>query len=298
MVCDPVRKTPHSGRTRRARPIRPVRPAADSAPQPVPQVETEALGQAARGRALLESQYELIQKKLQVMGRHSGLPEHEAEELRSWALFKLVEDDYRILGRWEGRSSFATYLTVVLVNLTRDYRIHVWGKWRPSAAAQRLGEEAVLLEQLTVRDGLPLEEAIYRMRIEKGVSTPAAGLEALALKLPPRSGRRQVDDGELVWLPVDGQVEARLVDGERARAAARVRDVLPALFRELPAEDRLLLQLHYRNDLSMAAISPLLGIPQRELYSRRDRCLKKLRRALEQTGLDACGLRVLFAEHA
>ena len=61
------------------------------------------------------------------MGRRSGLPEHEAEELRSWALFKLVEDDYRILARWEGRSKLSSYLTVVLVNLMRDYRIHVWG---------------------------------------------------------------------------------------------------------------------------------------------------------------------------
>jgi RNA polymerase sigma factor for flagellar operon FliA len=256
----------------------------------------EADTPAARGRALLESHYDLIQSKLQVMGRRSGLPEHEAEELQSWALFKLVEDDYRILARWEGRSTFSSYLTVVLVNLMRDYRIHVWGKWRPSAAAQRLGEEAILLERLLGRDGLPLGEAIHRMRVEKGVSTPATALEALALKLPQRTGRWRVDEGELLRFPVDGRVEARLVDGERARAAAQVHGKLPALLRELPAEDRLLLQLHYRDDLSMAAISPVLGVPQRELYSRRDRCLKKLRRSLEGAGIDARCLSVLFAD--
>ena len=48
----------------------------------------------------------------------------------------------------------------------------------------------------------------------------------------------------------------------------------------------------------MAAISPVLGVPQRELYSRRDRCLKKLRRSLERAGLDARCLSVLFAERA
>jgi hypothetical protein len=35
-------------------------------------------------------------------------------------LLKFVENDYRILGCWEGRSSFPTFLAVVLVNLLRD----------------------------------------------------------------------------------------------------------------------------------------------------------------------------------
>ena len=91
---------------------------------------------AARGRALLENHFEFIQRLLRHLSHRSGLPEHEAEEFRSWALFKLVEDDYRMLALWQGRSSFSTYLNVVLVNLMRDFRIQVWGKWRPSAAAR------------------------------------------------------------------------------------------------------------------------------------------------------------------
>ena len=92
------------------------------------------------------------------LSRRSGLPEHEAEEFRSWALFKLVENDSRVLARWEGRSSFSTYLNVALSNLLRDYRIQVWGKWRPSAQARRGGSMAVLLERLWIRDGLSLDE--------------------------------------------------------------------------------------------------------------------------------------------
>jgi RNA polymerase sigma factor (sigma-70 family) len=294
MVCEPVVKVPLPGREQRSRPTCRPRSEARSRPEPVPEVK--AFSPAARGRALLESHYDLIVRKLQIMGRRSGLPDHEAEEFRSWALFKLVEDDYRILGKWEGRSSFPTYLTVVLVNLMRDYRIHVWGKWRPSAAARRLGEEALLLEELLVRDSLSLEDAIRRMRMEKGILMPASDLETLALKLPQRTGRRWIDDGELLRFSVDGQVEERLMEGERVQAAARLHEVLPALLRELPAEERLLLGLRYRNNLSMAAISPILGIPQRELYSRCSRCLKNLRRSLERAGLDAGCLGVIFGE--
>ncbi|HEV7785628.1 MAG TPA: sigma-70 family RNA polymerase sigma factor, partial [Thermoanaerobaculia bacterium] len=249
----------------------------------------------SRGRTLLEEHFPLIRQRLDRLSRLSGLPEHEAEELRAWALFKLVENDYRILASWEGRSSFSTFLTVVLVNLTRDYRIHVWGKWRPSAAALRQGSEAVLLERLYVRDRLPLDETIERMRTEHGISLSRAELEEMAASLRRSPERRQVGEEELLRIPVDGQVESRIENGERSRTEERLRELLGPLLQSLPAQDRLLLKLHFRDGLSMAAISPLLGRPQRELYSARDKCLKKLRRSLEGAGLSPDQVRRLWA---
>lgn len=239
----------------------------------------------SKGRTLLEQHFQLICQKLDRLSRFSGLPEHEAEELRSWALFKLVENDYRILASWEGRSSFSTFLSVVLVNLMRDYRIHIWGKWRPSAAACKRGPEGVLLERLCVRDGLPLDEAIERMRTEHGVSLSRAEIERMVASLRRSPERRRISEEELLRIPVDGQVESRIEDGERSRIEERLRELLTPLLRSLSAQDRLLLKLHYWDGLSMAAISPLLGRPQRELYSARDKCLKKLRRSLENAGL-------------
>lgn len=246
------------------------------------------------GRALLETHYHLIQKKLQHLSRRSGLPEHEAEEFRSWALYKLVEDDSRVLASWEGRSSFPTFLTVVLVNLMRDYRTHVWGKWRPTAAARRQGREVVLLEQLCFRDGLSLDEAVERMRTEHKVSLSRAELERMAASLTRRMERRRVGEEELLRIPVDGQVESRIEDAERSRTEEQLRMLLIPLLRSLSAEDRLLVRLHYWDGLSMAAISPLLGRPQRELYSVRDKCLKKIRRNLEEAGLSPERARALL----
>jgi DNA-directed RNA polymerase specialized sigma24 family protein len=242
---------------------------------------------ASRGRRLLETHYDLIQRQLSYLARRSGLPEHEAEELGSWALFKLVENDYRLLAAWEGRSSFSTYLTVVLVNLMRDYRIHVWGKWRPSAAARRRGREAVLLERLWLRDGIPLDEAIERLRAEHRVALSRTELEKIAAELPWRTARRRVGEEELRDVAVDGRVETRVEEDERTRAAILLRRKLLPAVRALSAEDRLLLKLHCRDGLSMAVISSGLRRPQRELYSARDRALKTLRRALEQAGLSA-----------
>lgn len=246
------------------------------------------------GRALLEAQYDLIQKKLLQLSRRSGLPEHEAEEFRSWALFKLVEDDSRVLASWEGRSSFPTFLTVVLVNLMRDYRARIWGKWRPSAAARRQGHEAILLERLCFRDGLPLDEAIERMRTEHEVSLSQTELERIAASLTQRMKRWQVSEEELLRIPVDGQVESRIEEAERSFTEEELRVLLTPLLKSLSTENRLLFKLHYWDGLSVAAISPLLGRPQRELYLARDKCLKKIRRSLAEAGLSSERVRALL----
>ena len=104
------------------------------------------------------------------------------------------------------------------------------------------------------------------------------------LFLDPR-GKLTFKTGGKRILCVDGQVESRIEDGERSRIEERLRELLTPLLQSLPAQDRLLLKLYYWDGLSMAAIAPLLGCPQRELYSVRDKCLKKLRLNLEDAGL-------------
>jgi RNA polymerase sigma factor (sigma-70 family) len=248
----------------------------------------------SRGRALLEEHFVLVRKRLDRLGRNSGLPEHEADEFQSWALFKLVDNEYRILASWEEISSFSTYLTVVLVNLLRDYRIHVWGKWRPSAAARRQGPEAVLLERLRFRDRLPLEEAIDQVRALPDSSLSREELERIAYSLPERSGRIMVGEEELLRIAVDGSVEKRIKEFEEAPLVARLHEKLLALLRALPAKDRLVLKLHFQDGFTIAAISLLLRIPQKQLYPRRDNCLKKLREALLEDGLGSEEVRELL----
>jgi RNA polymerase sigma factor (sigma-70 family) len=255
--------------------------------QTLPPARPRPASRANRGRALLETHLDLIQRSLRHVSWRSGLPGPEAEEFRAWALFKLVDDDYRILGSWKGRSSFPTFLSVVLVNLLRDYRVHLWGKWRPSAASRRGGPTGVLLERLLLRDGLSCAEASERLRVEHGIVLSQDEVAGLTAALPRRQGRRRASEEELLQIAVDGQVESRIVERDRERAARRLREILVPLLRSLPDDERLLLKLSFFGGQSMAAIAPVLGRPQRELYSVRDRCLAKIHRRLAEAGLDA-----------
>lgn len=249
----------------------------------------------SHGRMLLDEHLDLIRSKLRGISRHSGLPALDAEEFPSWAFVKLMDDDCRILGKWEGRSSFPAFLSVVLRNLLRDYRIHLWGRWRPCVASSQRGQEFVLLERLVVRDRLSIEEALERLRMEHGVSLPAEDAEQIAALFRIRPDHRTVSDLVLLETPVDGHVESRVEEEERARIAKRLSELLVPLLQSLPAEERLILKLHFFDGLSMAKIDPILGRPQRELYGVRDRCLKRLRRSLHESGVGLKQAREIFS---
>src|SRR5699024_217877 len=113
---------------------------------------------------------EPIEATIGLICRKNRLRAEDADEFRSQAFIKLIENDYEVLRRFEQRSSLRTYLTVVLQRVYLDFRNGQWGKWRPSAEARRRGATAVALERLVVRDGLMLEEAIQVLVISQGVT--------------------------------------------------------------------------------------------------------------------------------
>jgi hypothetical protein len=102
-------------------------------------------------QSLLVQQLGHIDRVVQAVARRHQLTVADAEELTSVVRFKLIDKDFAILRKFEGRSAITTYLTVVVARLCLDFFNERWGKWRPSAVARRLGGSAILLEQLVDR---------------------------------------------------------------------------------------------------------------------------------------------------
>src|SRR5262245_34415390 len=101
----------------------------------------------------------LVDRTAGLLARRSGIHGDDVEDFKSWVRLRLVENDYEVLRRFRGEGTLHTYLTVVIALLARDYRYAHWGRWRPSAAARRLGPLAVRLETLVHRDGRTLSQA-------------------------------------------------------------------------------------------------------------------------------------------
>lgn len=237
---------------------------------------------------LFEANLPLVDRVIAGVCRRAGLRDADAEDFASTAKLAMMENDYSILRAYEGRSSLGTFLTIVVQRLLSRERTRMWGRWHPSAEAERLGVAAVMLEKLLVRDGRSLEEAIPFVRAADP-SLDRTAVHDLAARLQQRAARPRlvpladVEDGFASSERAD--TRAREADARRTseRAARVVRETLATL----SLEDRMLVRFRFGAELSIADTARVLGVPQRPLYRRIEELLRQLRGALEHEGVSA-----------
>ena len=197
---------------------------------------------------------------------------------------RLIEGDYRILREFEGRSSLSTYLTIVIGRLFLDYRDGPWRRWRPSARAMALGPDAVLLEQLTMRDGHTLSEATQILRATHQVTRGEADLRELWSSLPVRSRVMRVSEG--LADTIAGS-DATLTDQTvAAEERATVGRVLRQAIAGLPAVERILLGLHFSRGVPLVHVATTLRLSKATVHRRMSRAISTCRAALAASGID------------
>lgn len=238
----------------------------------------------AQGRKLFEQNYPLVQELVRFVSRRNRLGADEREDYASYAMLKLVENDYARLRKYRGASSFRTYLTVVMQRLFLDFRTAKWGKWRPSTAAKRLGPAAVALETLLYRDGLDFAEAreVLLARTDTGLSAEA--IWELTSVLPRRPRARRVDEDALENIGVSGR-EDRVECRENAAVMAGVESRLMEASGRLTDDERIILRMRFDEGKSVPEIAEALELQPKALYAQIGRLLKRLRESLEAGGL-------------
>ena len=251
---------------------------------------------AVSGEAMFLAQLALIDRVIAFVCRRNHLTSADAEDFASHARLRLMDDDYAVLRKFQGRSSLKTFLTITLQRVFYDYRIAAWGKWRPSAEAGRRGAVAILLERLIGRDGHTFEEAFEIITVNHRVTVSRADLERMAAALPPRTKRRMEQDDLLEALPSGDAADGAAIEDERRRAAARITLALQAQLDSLPAQDRLMLRLRFEDGRTVAQIAAILRIEQKPLYRRLDRLLRELRDGLEDRGVSRAEVKELLGD--
>lgn len=221
-----------------------------------------------------------IERVVGIIARRNGLSTSDADEFGSWAQARIIDSDYAVFRKFAGRSSMATYLSVVLGNLFHDYRNSVWGRWRPSVAATRLGPIGVRLEELIYRDGHTLREAIEVLR-SAGAPQSDVELARMAQALPVRQSASEVSLDAIEG--TSGEVDPRVVemDGEADDFA-----VLRAALQALPAEDQVIMRMRFWDDISVADVARTLRLEQKPLYRRIEAIEMTLRALLTARGVD------------
>lgn len=245
---------------------------------------------------LFESNLALIDRVIATVCRRARLSGADAEDFASSVRIALIDNDYAILRKYSGRSSFAAYLSVVVQNLLLDQRTHALGRWRPSREAERLGKAGVMLETLLQRDRRSFDEALPIVQAIDATMTRERATE-MAARFPARAARpRAVELEEDAPIVANEVADHRVADADRRKLGDETSRVIRETLAALPDEDAMILRFHFGSGMSIADISRMLRLPQRPLYRRLESLIVRLRDALNTAGLQSHDVAALIGE--
>jgi RNA polymerase sigma factor for flagellar operon FliA len=229
-----------------------------------------------------------IDRAIAYVCRRSRMSPDEAEEFGSHVKCRIIETNYEIIRKFEGRSSFLTYMTTVIQRMFFQYRIQKWGKWRPSAAAKRIGDAAITLERMLSRDGFTFSDAMGVLTAGSHPLFRRAEIEAIHQRLPVRHPRPVlVAINEAVEAQKTVDADDRLAVEARNEAARATAAAVDQVIDGLDAEDQLILRMRFWGARTAPEIAAALNLDSRKVYKRLERLLAQLRTALQRAGIES-----------
>jgi RNA polymerase sigma factor for flagellar operon FliA len=245
---------------------------------------------------LLTENLGLLKSVVQSVARRHHLAIEEAEEAFGDLQLKLVENDYQILRQFQQRASLRTYLTVVATRHVLDRRNAIWGRWRPSIHAKRMGRVAILLERMLMRDRLTFEEAVQSLRYNHNIVATDDELHRISAGFPQRSTRQFVDAAVLDDVPAPEMPGVDLDASRTSTLAGKIAAAMRSALAELDSIDRLILKMHFQESIRISSIAKVLKIEQKLLYRRRDRVLAGLAHQLAREGIARDEVRAIIGD--
>jgi RNA polymerase sigma factor (sigma-70 family) len=227
-------------------------------------------------------EFAVLTQVIRDVARYGRLSADDAQDFGQTVHVKLLERNYRLFTTFSGACSLRTFLTVTIRRMLLDWRRTRYGKWRVSMGARRLGPTAIALETLMSRDGHTLDAAIEVLRARPDAPTEQA-LRELADQLPRRHQRRREVAAETLDLHAGLDFDDPIERSEHDRVERSRRRWVASALRKLPASDRLLLDLRYRQQQQVPAIARRLQLEPKAVYRRCDKLLRSVRQSLEAT---------------
>src|SRR5437764_3233602 len=216
---------------------------------------------------LFLSNLDAIDRAIAYVCHRNHLSPQDGDEFGSEVKTKLIEGNYSVLRKFEGRSSFSTYLTTVVQRLYFQWRVQMWGKWRPSAEAKRLGEKAITLERMLTRDGFTYGEALETLTTGTRAYTREE-VEALYLRLPERQPRPVLVAAVSPELAPTVDPDRDLFTADRRRIARAAAAAIDEAMAEMDPESQVIIRMRFWNGRKVPDIATALHLDAKRLYKR------------------------------
>ena len=221
---------------------------------------------------LIRQQRSHIDQVIGDLARCHYFGQAEVDEFRAAMIGALERNDFELLRAFDGRSTWETYLTLVVTREFFLFQMSLWGQWRPSPAAKRLGAAGVLLEELVVRDRLLVTEAIETMRTRHRVDVPRYRLMQMAEQL--QLAEAAAGEGHTTLAvpppePMDPRVQTALADA----------------WNRLSPDDRLIAELRFRDGQPLTRIARMMNLDVRPVQRRLDHAKEVIASSLMDHGV-------------
>jgi RNA polymerase sigma factor (sigma-70 family) len=242
---------------------------------------------ARRAEGFFLAQLAAIERAIRFACHHGGLHDEEANDFASHAKLKMIENDYAVIRKYEARSSFMAFISVVVQRMLLDYRIANWGRWHASTSAQRLGDVGITIEAMIVRDGKTIDQALPALQ-RRWPALTRDKVVAMLEALPRRHARPRfvaIEDAASNTCTTSDTADQAAFESDRRAVSRDIATIVRAVVKEFDDFDRLILRLRFDAGMSVADISRSLSIEQKPLYRRIQRALGALRKRLEAAGV-------------
>jgi hypothetical protein len=231
---------------------------------------------------LIQEQRPYIEQVIGDLARRHFLAPPEIDEFRATLIRAIELNDFELLRAFDGRSTWETYLTLVIAREFLLFQMELWGKWRPSPAARRLGAAGVLLEELVVRDGMQVTEAVGMMRAVHRVDTPRYRLMEMAERL-------RLTNAPSAWqIRVASPASPAPLDDD-------IQTALNEALAQLAPDDRLIAELRFRDAQPLTRIARMLHMEVRPVQRRLEHVTSVIGSCLSEQGLVPADVETLLA---
>jgi RNA polymerase sigma factor (sigma-70 family) len=234
-----------------------------------------------------------------------------AEEAALFVMDGLAHNDWQRLRVFAGRSSLATYVGALTLRLLEDFARIRFGRVKPPQWIRRLGGIWMTLFRLLCLERFSPAEAVAivsnrKPGEERTVEQAAYQILGEIPSCGEHQGGETTEFCEQTTLPACdtgcSTQEQHLEEEQRRRLFIILATVLfgdsgqevdPQLLERVAAagitmepRERLLLQLCYRDGVSVAEAGRMLGLNRHQVHGRLRRLLERLRRDFASAGLD------------
>jgi RNA polymerase sigma factor (sigma-70 family) len=232
----------------------------------------------------IEENIHIIDQAIKCICRRYNLSVEEAEEFAAEVRYKLVENDYKIIRQFKGKSSIKSYLDVVITNLFIDKKRAAQGRWRASEEAKRRGKVAIKLDELLYKDSYSLEEAYRILRINYNVTLSEEELDRIFHEIDKERTPRikeVCEDVEIMSaipdqrMRPDEEVEKRRLE----KTAEKLFSLVDGFSGTLSEIDRLVLRM-FQDNHPISEIARCLGISRSNIEKRLKGILHEFRKKI------------------